>query len=373
MFKPIEGIDYIVDYYAVLGISRDSNKRDIELALRKNRAQWHPDRMQNLSPEILKEAESKNILFSKAREILLNEDFKQAYDKRLSNFEPELVSEDGRAIINISRERIDLDFLLSDKNINFSELVEKAKQLTGYNEKHIKSVELLYNSDKKNRTIKDIYRKELNTELTFISQLEDIAWARVGVTNPKPVKGLLYHSDDYGQQVEIEINRIKEEEIPKGLENRLLACKSGATPLLLGDGKMQGEKDDKISSEIQERIIKNFSNGCDQIREITEKKQQVLEKLVSLTDYEYLVKHNPPTPNCNIFVVDYKKEKIMYGIKFNKEKFSGDTLQEYSEGYPLEKLKKIQPNEDTILVYHNPEIKDILIEVVYVTESLFGE
>ena len=87
MFDPIEGVDYMVDYYGVLSIDKASSKREIELALKNNRAQWHPDRMQNLSPEILEQSDFKNVLFGKAEDILMNDKFKQLYDKRLANFD----------------------------------------------------------------------------------------------------------------------------------------------------------------------------------------------------------------------------------------------------------------------------------------------
>lgn len=372
MFDPIEGVDYMVDYYAVLGIGRDSTKRDIELALRNNRSQWHPDRMGNLSPDILKQAEFKNTLFGKAEDVLMDDKFRQAYDERLTNFDSRLVSTEGHAIIDPSKRRVDLDFIISGKDIDFSALIERARQLTGYDEERVKSVETLYNSDKENKTFKDLYRKELVTEFVFVSQLEDMAWARAGIANQKPIRGLLYYPDEYSEQVEIEIERVKAEEIPEGLENRLLAYETGVTPLLSYNGEGDGSYNE-ISTEVRKRLIGNFSDRCDQIREITIRKQEVLEKLVSLTDYEYLVENDTPTPYCNIFIIDDKKDEVIYGLRFHKEGFTGGPLQKNYNGMPLKDLKNMRINKDTILVHHNPEVTDFLMEATYVTELHFNK
>lgn len=370
MFDPIEGVDYIVDYYEVLGIDKSGSKRDIQLALKNNRAQWHPDRMQNLSPEILEKADFKNALFGKAEDILMNDKFKQLYDERLTNFDEKLISSNGIAIFDLSKRKIDLDFLLSGKSIDFSNLIEKVRKLTGYDEERVKSVETLYNSNKENKTFKDLYKNELVTELIFVSQLEDVVWAKAGITNQKPIKGWLSHADEYSGRVDAEIERVKAEEIPKGIENRLLAYESGVIPLLSYDGQDK-ESCNEISTEVKKIIIQSFSDKCDQIREITKKKQEVLEKLVSLTDYEYLVENNQPTPYCNVFVVDDNKEEIIYGLRFYNKSSIGSPLQKNYNGFQLEELKNMEINKDTILVHHNPEITNFLMEATYIAELHF--
>ena len=239
-------------------------------------------------------------------------------------------------------------------------------------EKRVKNVEALYNSDKKNKTFKDLYRNELETELVFVSQLENIVWAKAGIANQKPIRGFLSHADEYSERVDVEIERVKAEEIPKGIETRLLAYESGVVPLL-SYASQDKEPQNEISIEIKERIIHNFSDKCDQIREITKRKQEVSEKLVSLTDYEYLVENKSLTPYCNVFIIDDNKEEVILGLRFHEKKSIGYSLSKNYNRFPLKELKKMRINKDTILVHHNPEIIDFLMEATYVAELHFEE
>ena len=74
----------------------------------------------------------------------------------------------------------------------------------------MEGVEKLYDSDTDNTTFKDLYKKELVLKLVFLSQIEDMVWARAGISNAKPVKGVLLRPEEYSKAVEKEIERVIE-------------------------------------------------------------------------------------------------------------------------------------------------------------------
>jgi curved DNA-binding protein CbpA len=101
-YKPQEGVDYIVDLYAVAGTERDAAEADIKTALNGRAMEYHPDRLEGLAPEFLEKGERIAKLLNRARGILLDTDKRFEYDGILSSWEGPL-STDGTPIISMSR------------------------------------------------------------------------------------------------------------------------------------------------------------------------------------------------------------------------------------------------------------------------------
>lgn len=78
------------DYYKILGVRRNANKREITKAYRKMAQKWHPDNFQDEKEK--KKAEKKFIDIAAAKEVLSNEEKRRAFD----NGQDPLDSEAGR-------------------------------------------------------------------------------------------------------------------------------------------------------------------------------------------------------------------------------------------------------------------------------------
>ncbi|PIC49944.1 hypothetical protein B9Z55_001040 [Caenorhabditis nigoni] len=66
------------DYYKILGVKRNANKREITKAYRKMAQKWHPDNFQNEQEK--KKAEKKFIDIAAAKEVLSDEEKRRAFD-----------------------------------------------------------------------------------------------------------------------------------------------------------------------------------------------------------------------------------------------------------------------------------------------------
>ncbi|CAP24943.1 Protein CBR-DNJ-28 [Caenorhabditis briggsae] len=66
------------DYYKILGVKRNANKREITKAYRKMAQKWHPDNFQNEQEK--KRAEKKFIDIAAAKEVLSDEEKRRAFD-----------------------------------------------------------------------------------------------------------------------------------------------------------------------------------------------------------------------------------------------------------------------------------------------------
>lgn len=75
------------DYYKILGVRRNANKREITKAYRKMAQKWHPDNFQDEKEK--KRAEKKFIDIAAAKEVLSDEEKRRAFDNGQDPLDPE--------------------------------------------------------------------------------------------------------------------------------------------------------------------------------------------------------------------------------------------------------------------------------------------
>ncbi|KAF3843212.1 hypothetical protein F7725_002061 [Dissostichus mawsoni] len=80
------------DYYKILGVKRNAQKKEITKAYRKLAQQWHPDNFQK--PEEKKKAEKKFIDIAQAKEVLTDPEMRTKFDHGEDPMDPE--SQQGR-------------------------------------------------------------------------------------------------------------------------------------------------------------------------------------------------------------------------------------------------------------------------------------
>jgi len=74
------------DYYKILNVKRNANKREIVKAYRKAAQQWHPDNFQGDEKKV---AEKKFIDIAAAKEVLTDPEKRQKYDNGEDPLDPE--------------------------------------------------------------------------------------------------------------------------------------------------------------------------------------------------------------------------------------------------------------------------------------------
>ena len=134
-FDPVEGTDYIFDRYAYLGLEMGADKKDIKKLISRKRGAVHPDRLRRASKGILQQADAERRLINKCAEILLDDEFRPLYDERLKEFNehsPQLVSTNGQAIIDLSKDRFVIDSLLNEELPDTAFLEQKLQELTQF-------------------------------------------------------------------------------------------------------------------------------------------------------------------------------------------------------------------------------------------------
>jgi curved DNA-binding protein CbpA len=101
-YEPEEGVDYIIDLYAVAGAAPEADADALRRALNQRLVEYHPDRLEGLAPEFKSKGERMARLLNRARIVLLDPEKRQGYDEVMAEWEGP-VSKDGTPIIRTDR------------------------------------------------------------------------------------------------------------------------------------------------------------------------------------------------------------------------------------------------------------------------------
>jgi len=390
-YEPVEGYDYIIDRYAVLnGMMEDAGHEDridsssetaaLKRVIKLARALHHPEKQLHAGQENIKKAEQQTALIVECERILLHENLKAAYDLKLQVFldeKPQRVSKNGAIIIDVSAPIFDLDSLLSSDAPDFSAKEKNIKGMSGYDEAAFKNTETLYQSMPNNEQIKALYKEALSKKLTYLTLLEDLAWAEIGVINRRSkVDGMLMHCDDYAQNVNAAIEGVVTRDIPNAVSGRTDAVRMGlAGPsrlLLTFQGAAVGVDDAQgqalsLEGQAEEMINlaeKHLRDRSAYALDLAQQKQDVLEKLVEFTTVELVSEHDPESPLYDVYLVDPREGGDVVLLKIELDASRGASeMGEFDSGMLLETLRKGNLKANSYVVIRNPAITDFMIEI----------
>lgn len=161
-YKPREGVDYLVDLYAVVGVEQNSKVDDLRTALKERAKEYHPDRLEGLAPEFQEKGERMAVLLNRAREILLNDNKREVYDGILADWNGP-VSKDGTPIVSTAR-----FFETTGKSSDeiediFIDYVARIADMTGYSPSRLLFLEALI--EKSGREIPQELREQYEEAL----------------------------------------------------------------------------------------------------------------------------------------------------------------------------------------------------------------
>lgn len=370
----VEGVDYIFDRYAFLGLPRDATRADIERAVRERRAENHPDRLVKAGEEVRRAAEQVRAKVDDAATILLNDAARPLYDQALARFEaedPRLVTRDGTPVINPMRARLDLDYLLQDDIRDTRQLEEQAAKLSGYSERRLKAARRDHAENPSDEDARDALREELTALLTNLSLMEDFAWQRAGVEGTWK-EGLVTSADGYLASVEARISTAAGGMLDAAVQARHGAVLIGvaAPPLLLaGPGGSQGVPT-ADRAVVTEEARRRFTLRAEDVREIARRKQAVLEELVTLTKTRVLASDGG-SGTWDIYLTMDEGGTHVAVAAFRLHAADGRlTGHDGFEPMPAAALEGAEHPHGAVLVYHNSEISQVLVEVRHVAEAL---
>ncbi len=382
---PVLGEDYLIDHYAILGIPRDADTDDIKSAYREQMKQYHPDVVARAAPEIQQEAEKRSKLIALAYHTLSNSENKASYDEQLAGFDPRLISDDGRQILDLSARRINADYLVSGSSLeDKADMIQRAKAGSGHDETVFKIIKEQYEANHTSQALKDAYRSVLEKRNCYLALLDSFEWEDAGIANQSDPKFMLYPDDLVAKRDEHMANA--EQEIANTLEKRILALSSGVAPKLLTSGKAYDSEDaqkdaDALKNELTGIAVEKFKSHTGKLKEIAKERAEVMEGLVQLTEWEY---HPAGQQLSDKLLVLLESDKVIIGqfmyqrsgdtIACNTYKnhdFSRITLEELaSDAYDTKIKEAISSGINIALVHVNKEL-DFMMQTTHVAGEHF--
>lgn len=159
----VEGVDYLFNRYAFLGLDANASDVEIAAAIKIKKSENHPDRYTKASQEARNLAARQWELLEKCETMLTSPETREAFDELLSRFEeesPHLISTTGTPKLDPSRRRMDLDAMLGEPKSTEAHEIAVA-QVADFNPNMLTILEQVYRGNPSDSTTRDVYREIL--------------------------------------------------------------------------------------------------------------------------------------------------------------------------------------------------------------------
>jgi hypothetical protein len=317
MIDPIEGIHYLVDLYAVLGVVRDATSADINAAWRKLAGQYSADRLHGMAPQLRTQAEAKSLVLNRAKVTLFNETARAAYDAKLATWKRP-ISDDGTPIINMS----DVT-LFEDEDPDTEQRIEaRARDMAGYNPKTVATLERLHASDPDDTGIAEALAEAYGARETYLAIMQSFVYPRLGLDGDAATAAI---GDGYVADVERELANARDEAVQYSLAVTGYLLEAGKPMPLLGPGPIDSAPGDTaiVLAAAQEALEKKFDEAAAKARAYAEERAVTLAKRLELMA---VTCHTPTTSDqlSVVLVAGFKgtEEFAAIGIAFSLDPVS---------------------------------------------------
>lgn len=141
-YEPKEGVDYLVDLYAVADVADHVEHDELKQALNDRIKEYHPDRLQGLAPEFQAKGEQMIRMLNRAKKILLDPEARRQYDELLTEWDGPL-SNNGVPVITVGRHTRGEAALKSAEEVEagITSQIPQIESMTGYSASQLNFLE----------------------------------------------------------------------------------------------------------------------------------------------------------------------------------------------------------------------------------------
>lgn len=277
-FDPQEGVDYLVDLYAVVGAPRDAEPDQLKSIIRERTLEYHPDRLEGLAPEFRSKGEQMARLLNRARGILLDPESRAGYDAILNDWEGP-ISDNGTPVMTMESYTKAMATHLEPEELeaSFEAQREKLLTLTGFKPSRLSLLERVI-ADTEGDIPDDLqaeYEEALLEADRVLALQEGERSKLLGID----LEERRYEAQtDYGAFVagEIEVARASEQE-------RLHMIALGGIPtrlaLLAGDQVVEvADQADLPARPEDVQLPTYFDQQAEKVRELAKERESILER-----------------------------------------------------------------------------------------------
>lgn len=225
--------------------------------------------------------------------ILCDAETRKMYDQKLADFklaEPRLVSSTGVAIIDPTRFRIDLDYLIGNEPMSLEMVVGQARLMSGFDDKRLEKARKRAKKKPEDLQDRDALRDELTKNLTFLSITEDFLWQAAGVSGALDGQDHSRAQDGahFTQALDLRIDQIQEQASLDVASRHEMASLGMAPRLLLEGPSAAASSNALLVAELSAKVVESIHARANPLREAVAQKAAVIDELASISRWAWL-------------------------------------------------------------------------------------
>jgi len=378
----LEFFDYIFDRYAYLDVDDTLSQEELRREISRRRAENHPDKLLRVSAAIRSAASREMERIDDCARMLLNEALRPLYNEKLAEFKaksPHLVSTDGIPMLDPSRFRINIDYLLNEEEFNLDRATTLATSMSGHDDKHLAKVQSRFDRNPDDLELRDDLRAALTRKLIFLLGLEECCWQKAGVTGALNNNDHLRATDSehFTEHLETKLAEIRVQ-AQEAVSNRQGMASLGFAPLLLLEGPTASNTESAnsaVSMAVTKKVLERFEERIADLQSIIEQKRQTIAELIQVPRWRALVEDK----GTNLLDILLMSSEADFDDNWPGEDF-------FSKGWIMRVNKKTGvltpilgeynqaelstwPNE-LVVLEPNPEIPGLFLEAIALAETL---
>ncbi len=373
MYNPVEGVDYIFDRYAFLGIAPDAEKQEIEKAISTIRKQNHPDALMARGEEHQKLGKKMTDLADKCSDILLDDTKRKIFDERLDWFKtnkPKCISTDGAVIVDVASLRVDVDSLLQE-HVETHDGIQKG-MIPDVSNTMLSSLKKNYTASPDDNEARDAYREALLTRFIALEVKEDLAWQQAGIHGRMESNQATHYLVDasyYKDDVSEEIEHTKQNIIPEVVNVHIAGYLGGlpTTKLLASSIEENSDRNlpanaglnEQAMAAITTKALENFAARTHRINMLAEEKQEILQQILELSPTHELKSPSSDSKETLIFLMlnQDNNQNVAAVVSFNNEtREMAMVHNDDYQGASIEKLKNMKLPDSSYAIEINKEL-----------------
>lgn len=353
MFEPRNVVDYLVDYYGVLGVGPSASAEEIAAAFRIQAQLYHPDKYDHLAPDLRRQAGRRMEVLNEANQILGDPIKRIEYNQTLSSWEGP-ISRDGRPTIDIHK--ANLRYVLTNPDEVERRIEQTFRQVqvsSGFSPTTFSFIERQYSSQANpDSELEEAYREVLSKKDLELALRESVLRELLGLdpqaatdTSPaanylEAVKGDIEEGQTrWTQQIELTLSLLE----------------SGDLKLIgSSDESPTGEQPPQDLDVYRDQLLATYEIQSRRIEAIGAERAGVMERRLGLVRGIYLSE----LTSADKLIVGIGSEAARSWFAFNLSGNTAEGDEEISEelnGLDIEAIKSMSERGYSIMIVDHQE------------------
>lgn len=367
--EPQEGIDYIVDYYAALGLEPDASSEKIKSTALRIIKENHPDRLEGMDEKLARQGRAKTELATKAREILLNVQHRNDYDEILANWEG-LISKNGTPVDSPELWSARRARAMSTDELEgaFDATRSQIEAAVGYSSKRVSVLKKLI--DMSGDDIDAETREEYDTALLSQDRVFAIEQTSRAV-NLGMSDGVIKAGFGHMDAIESGITqgRVASLENARALE----ASNIRGRLALMAGADIEPVEGERLPAQIEPQLPSWFEDQAQKVREIAKQREDILTERLRNMAVEY-PQAEMQTDSKGAFVlgIEFPDKTLWLGFSYDQENGNAEQI----EMAPTIEEQLMQGEYVTVIDsgYNVAKVKPLEeVEIMTILEAALGK